>query len=161
MEISIKQRDAESKPIASLVPQTQVFAKSAPSTHLSSNLEKALSLGTVSEENIQTTRNLGNTTPLNEEIQRLKTQLQEQEAKWRHSIEKLAKENDVLKTKGAESVVAAQWRVRYENCLRDKEELSQKLKLYTQLSSEVTGDGRTVEQLYIELHEEYKVRAAA
>lgn len=120
--------------------------KSTSNLSLSTNLEKALSQGTMGE-NVESMNDL----------QRLKVQLQEQEVKWRHACEKLAKENELLKTKGAESVVAGQWRVRYENCLREKEEIAQKLNLYTQLSAEVTSDGRTIEQIYIELQEEFKV----
>lgn len=120
--------------------------KSTSNLSLSSNLEKALSQGT-----------MGESVESMNDLQRLKVQLQEQEVKWRHACEKLAKENELLKTKGAESVVAGQWRVRYENCLREKEEIAQKLSLYTQLSAEVTSDGRTIEQIYIELQEEFKV----
>jgi FtsZ-binding cell division protein ZapB len=176
MEINIKQRDSElSKPLASPM-QSHSNKSNLPTSNLSSHLERALSSGSVlPDDNLQenhSNHGIGNKNTfanssnnnnnsslqiLSEEIQRLKSQLQEQETKWRHSFEKLAKENETLKTKGAESVVAAQWRVRYENCLRDKEDLGQKLKLYTQLSTEVTGDGRTIEQLYMELHEEYKV----
>lgn len=119
------------------------------------------------------------------ETQKLQALLAETEQKWRTSYEKLAKELDVMKTKGAvgfqsfffqssprfdsikmnsryvcvlkESVVAAQWRARYEGCLRDKEEVQQKLSLYTQLSTEIMDHGKSLETLHIELQEEYKV----
>ncbi len=92
-----------------------------------------------------------------DEVQRLKTTLHEQELKWKNAFEKLAKENELLKTKGAESVVATQWRTRYESCLKDKEDLAKRLDLFIQLSNEVTNSGKTAEQICMEIFEEYKV----
>jgi len=95
---------------------------------------------------------------LEEEVARLKTTLQEQELKWRSAYEKIAKENEVLKTKGAESVVAMQWRARYEHCVRDRDELSQKVNVFSHLSEESISTQKNVTELYVELHEDYKVR---
>lgn len=92
-----------------------------------------------------------------DEIARLKGIIQEQDLKWRSSYEKIAKENELLKAKGAESVVATQWRARYEHCLRDRDELSQKLNLLSHLSEEVTSTQKNAEELYVDLHDEYKV----
>jgi hypothetical protein len=162
MEISLKQRVAESKPASSLLLNSMntlngktISASSSP--QLSSNLEKAMSIGNMGGDSRSPDLRGMNNHNGHDELQRARTQLQEQETKWRNAVEKLAKENDLLKSKGAESVVATQWRVRYENCFRDKEELAQKLSLYSQLSSEISGD-RTLEQLYMELHEEFKVQ---
>jgi hypothetical protein len=162
MEISLKQRVAESKPASSLLLNSMntlngktISTSSSP--QLSSNLEKAMSIGNMGGDSRSPDLRGMNNHNGHDELQRARTQLQEQETKWRNAVEKLAKENDLLKSKGAESVVATQWRVRYENCFRDKEELTQKLSLHSQLSSEISGD-RTLEQLYMELHEEFKVQ---
>lgn len=157
MEISLKQKDADVKPMASLSNMssnaTAANGYSSPfSSSLPSNLEKALSLGHMGEQ--------GSSSSQIDEVQRLKTTLHEQELKWKNAYEKLAKETEILKTKGAESVVATQWRTRYETCLKDKEDLAQKLDLFIQLSNEVTSSGKTAEQLYMDMHEEYKVRIA-
>ena len=158
-EINMKQKGADIKPLNGLSSNFQstttisssVSAMSSFSAGLPSNLEKALSSGHMGDHQ-------GNgVSSTNDEVQRLKTMLHEQELKWKNAYEKLAKENEMLKTKGAESVVAAQWRTRYETCLKDKEELAQKLDLFAQLSNEVTNSGKTAEQLYMDMHEEYKV----
>jgi hypothetical protein len=44
----------------------------------------------------------------------LKAQLSEQETKWRKAYEKVVKENELLRTRGGETVLAVQWRERYE-----------------------------------------------
>ena len=44
----------------------------------------------------------------------MKASLAEQEAKWRKAFEKVVKENELLRTRGGEAMLAAQWRERYE-----------------------------------------------
>lgn len=161
MEIHLKQREVEQRPVATLSAlssshrsfshgMVQASHSTASSTMtLPSALERALSQGNLTHTNIYQS-----------EVEKLQAQLQEKETKWRTAYEKLAKELDQLKTKGAESVVAAQWRLRYEGCLRDKEDLQARLSLYQQLSSEVTEHGQSIEELYVELQEEYKVTNA-
>ena len=48
------------------------------------------------------------------ELQRLKSQLSELELKWRKAYEKVVKENELLRTRGGEAMLAVQWRERYE-----------------------------------------------
>ena len=51
----------------------------------------------------------------------MKAQLSEQETKWRKAYEKVVKENELLRTRGGETVLAVQWRERYEvRALRDR-----------------------------------------
>lgn len=159
MEIHLKQREVEQRPVSTLsalsssnrslshgmVQASHSTAASSTMT-LPSALERALSQGNLTHSNIYQS-----------EVEKLQSQLQEKEMKWRTAYEKLAKELEQLKTKGAESVVAAQWRLRYEGCLRDKEDLQARLSLYQQLSSEVTEHGQSVEEMFVELQEEYKV----
>lgn len=50
----------------------------------------------------------------NSEFQRLRLQLGEQETKWRKAYENIVKENELLRTRGGEAILALQWRERYE-----------------------------------------------
>lgn len=138
MEIALKQKDAESKPLPS--PQHHSFGSALPQA-----LEKAMALGAA-----------GDGKDKQDELQRMKQLMHEQEMKWRHAYDKLSKEMDVLKTKGAEAVVAAQWRSRYESCVRDRDDLQRKLQLYSQLSSELANSDRSLEELYLDVSEAFK-----
>jgi hypothetical protein len=51
----------------------------------------------------------------------LRTEMAEQEARWKESYDILLAENEKLKSSGAEALLAAQWRHRYEACLKEKE----------------------------------------
>jgi hypothetical protein len=62
-----------------------------------------------------------------DELTRLKDSVKEQEAQWRSSYEKVNRENEALRSKGGEALVATQWRGRYEACMREKEDLAEKL----------------------------------
>lgn len=70
---------------------------------------------------------------------------------------------------GGESLLATQWRERYEICVVEKEELLEKYKLllastggslsedaYGQANSSSPGKGKNFQQMYIELKEEFK-----
>ena len=107
--------------------------------------------------------------------------------KWKSAYEKAVKDNEQLKTRGGDVLILAQWKERYETCLAEKEELSEKLKIYGRMSSVPTvsfaaasghhghssgtgtgshfgqgsgvSDGsKSIEQLYIDLRDEYRVR---
>lgn len=52
----------------------------------------------------------------------LRSEMAEQEARWKESYDLLLAENEKLKSSGAEALLAAQWRHRYEACLREKED---------------------------------------
>lgn len=141
----MKQKDAEIKSNHFQINENISIHKTSNSNNNNANTEKM-------NTQISTDSSDG------DEISRLKIIIQEQDLKWRSSYEKIAKENELLKAKGAESVVATQWRARYEHCLRDRDELSQKLSILTHLSEEVTSTQKNAEELYLDLHEEYKVR---
>ena len=137
---------------------------------LSSSLEKALSEGAMGQDG----ENNGNGNSQMDELARIKNQLGDQDAKWRQAYEKVVKENELLKTRGSEAILAAQWRERYEACLRDKDDLAEKLKIYSNMFSSGKGGegnvvggvggggggssvgGKPLEQMYIELRDEYK-----
>jgi hypothetical protein len=52
----------------------------------------------------------------------LRSEMAEQEARWKESYDMLLAENEKLKSSGAEALLAAQWRHRYEACLKEKED---------------------------------------
>lgn len=141
-EIARKQRDAENK-------QALLNGSTAPASTsvggLSGTLEKALTNGSVNNDLAL------------DESKRLKQLLEDQEAKWRSAYEKIARENETLRNKGGESVLATQWRNRYEGCLKERDELSDKLKKYTKLNDELGVDGVPVEQAFLDLQEEFRV----
>jgi hypothetical protein len=146
-EIALKQKAVEPK-LLPLPSGSMTFngTNAASSSGLSVALEKALTTGNVNAD--QST----------DEVTRLRQRLVDEETKWRLAYEKLAKEHETLKTKGADSVVAVQWRLRYETSIKDKEELLQKLDLLMQLSNEVTSTGVPIEQLFLDVQDDYKVR---
>ena len=47
-----------------------------------------------------------------EEISKLQNLLSEQDAKWQTAYEKVVKENELLRNRGNENVLATQWRER-------------------------------------------------
>jgi hypothetical protein len=109
----------------------------------------------------------------------------EEVSKWKTAYERVVKENEQLKTRGGDVLVLQQWKQRYEACLQEKEDLLEKLKIYAKMNSHsssgslVNGahgsrhsnnnehpavhgahsmtDGKPIEQLYIDLKDEYKV----
>mmetsp|Transcript_26912 Transcript_26912/g.57230 ORF Transcript_26912/g.57230 Transcript_26912/m.57230 type:complete len:324 (+) Transcript_26912:324-1295(+) len=52
----------------------------------------------------------------------LRAEAAEQESRWKESYDLLLAENEKLKSSGAEALLAAQWRHRYESCLKEKED---------------------------------------
>jgi hypothetical protein len=52
----------------------------------------------------------------------LRSEMAEQEARWKESYDLLLAENEKLRSSGAEALLAAQWRHRYEACLKEKED---------------------------------------
>ena len=153
-EIARKNKDAETKlATAQRTQQAGVTTSSSSSTGntLPSLMEKSLTDGTMGD---------GTNT---DELHRLKAQLTEQESKWRQAYEKVVKENELLRTRGGEAMLATQWRERYEACQREKDDLVEKLKLHMKPPN-MRGDGygggnndqKTIEQAYTELRHEYK-----
>jgi len=52
----------------------------------------------------------------------LRKEMVEQESRWKELYDQLLAENEKLKSSGAEALLAAQWRHRYEACLKEKED---------------------------------------
>ena len=87
-----------------------------------------------------------------EEISKLQNLLSEQDAKWQTAYEKVVKENELLRNRGNENLLATQWRERCEATMKERDELNEKLKVYVKNS-----DGKSIEQAYLNLKEEYRV----
>ena len=112
-------------------------------------------------------------------------------SKWVRAYENLSRENEQLRTQNGDSFLIKNWQDRYEECLKEKEDLLAKLKVFSRLSethhlsansvsspgsgslragTTSTGavstgsDRRTPEQMYIDLmdeHKEYRRRVEA
>lgn len=141
MEIALKQKDVDVKK-----------ASNIRSTEITSN-------------------NSDNSEEYIDELQRLKAQLAAQEVKWKTAYEKVTKENELLRSRGSDTMVATQWRERYESCIKDRDELTEKLRIFTSSSSSNSSssdklsapspngnvdENKSLAQSYIELRDEYK-----
>lgn len=150
-EIAKKQKDAETRQ-AVVNGTTSLSAASPPGSSgaalngLSGPLERALTMGSMDQGSVSGT----------DEVSRLRATLAEQETKWRQSYESIARENDILRSKGGESLLATQWRGRYEACMKEKEDLAERLGSYTLWTNSVTSSGKSVDQAYVELQEEFR-----
>ena len=143
-EIARKQRDAEMRHNAAGV------ASPSPSSSLSDRTGLGVGIG----------GSAASSSSSRDEVHQIRTQMNEQDTKWRAAYEKIAKENETLRNRGGESVLAAQWRVRYEQSQNEKLELTEKLKYFMQDVGD-DGDtgrpsvvGKSPEQVFLELKSE-------
>lgn len=83
------------------------------------------------------------------QFERLKAEMAAQEAHWKESYDALLTENSALKSAGSDALLAAQWRQRYEHCLKEKEELETRLKVTS--ASAINGDVDKYELKYRDL----------
>lgn len=77
----------------------------------------------------------------------------------RLAYEKVVKENEHLKTRGGDAMLASQWREKYETLMKEKDEVEDKLKIYTKVLNDSTSSkagNRNLERAFIELRDEYK-----
>jgi hypothetical protein len=78
--------------------------------------------------------------------------------KWIKAYEQIARENEQLRTQSTDTILLRQWQERYEECSKEREDLASKLKLLSNGHQKSTsGPQKSVEQLYIDLKDEYKV----
>lgn len=137
-EIARKQKDAESR---------------------RSNGSRAL-VSQSSDEYYDNSDSVPASTASRDDIQKLQQQMVDNENKWKTSYEQLARENEVLRNKDTDQLLLVQLRERYEECKAERDELSDKLKVYTSINGSnnaSNGMGRkSLEQLYIDLKGEYK-----
>lgn len=73
------------------------------------------------------------------QLERVKADMVALETHWKESYDALLTENNALKSAGSEALLAAQWRQRYENCLKEKEHLESRLN--SNHSNTTNGDG--------------------
>ena len=92
-----------------------------------------------------------------EENQRLTAQLASIESKWKLAFEKVVRDNEVMRHGGSEAMLAAQWRDRYEQTVKEKYDLQERLRIYER---GVQGDfnGKSLEEAYNDLKDDHKVR---
>jgi hypothetical protein len=89
-------------------------------------------------------------------IQQLQNKLNEQETKFKLLYDNIIKENEILKNRGNESLLASQWRERYETCLREKEDIYEKLKIFSN-DDEYLGKEITLKNAYMAMKDDLKV----
>lgn len=97
-------------------------------------------------------------------IKRLKSALLEQDLRWKEAYDVIEQENRLLKEGGpkAEATLASQWRRRFEECLKEKDDLTAKMEMMTTAktnSSDSNGgnDYAKLESKYRSLKDEYKL----
>jgi len=66
---------------------------------------------------------------LEKKLEKMKNELADQELQWKEAYDTLLKENEMLKSKGAEATLASQWRQRYEQTVRENEQLTTRLQM--------------------------------
>ena len=63
------------------------------------------------------------------QLERLKKDMATQQSNWKQTYEALFAENNSLKSPGSQALLADQWRKRFEQCLKEKDELEKRIKL--------------------------------
>jgi len=96
------------------------------------------------------------------QLERLKVELAEQEAHWKEAYQVLMTENSALKSSGAEALLAAQWRQRYEMLLKEKEEVAGRLQMQIDKADVLAEQRRKVdsgkyEMKYRDLKESFRL----
>ena len=96
------------------------------------------------------------------QLSQLRTDMAEQEVKWKEAYDTLMAENSALKSSGAEALLAAQWRHRYEQCLGEKENAEARLDVEKQkvgaLSDNMKrSDAGKYENKYRDLKESFRL----
>ncbi|KAL7481335.1 hypothetical protein ACHAW6_007043 [Cyclotella cf. meneghiniana] len=92
----------------------------------------------------------------------LRSEMAEQEARWKESYDLLLAENEKLKSSGAEALLAAQWRHRYEACLKEKEDAMTNLEMEREKIMELQENRRKMdagkyENKYRDLKESFRL----
>jgi hypothetical protein len=88
-------------------------------------------------------------------LERLKAEMSRQEAQWKEAYDVLMAENTTLKSSGSEALLASQWRQRYETCLKEKDEIENKLK--TESQKKENADAGKYEVKYRDLKESFRL----
>ena len=96
------------------------------------------------------------------QVAALRSEMAEQEARWKEAYDALMAENTRLKSSGAEALLAAQWRQRYETCLREKEDLETRLDMEREKAESLSeqrrrADAGKYEMKYRDLKESFRL----
>ena len=88
--------------------------------------------------------------------------LYDTEAKWRSAYEKAVRENEQLRNRGGDMLLATQWRERYDALVVERDDLLDKLRVYSRMDAGgggggVGAGGKSIEQAFLDLKDEYKV----
>jgi hypothetical protein len=67
-------------------------------------------------------------------------------SKWVRAYENLSRENEQLRTQNGDSFLIKKWQDRYEECLKEKEDLLAKLKVFSRFSETQYNLGTTTSQ---------------
>lgn len=97
-----------------------------------------------------------------QQLATLRAEITEQEAHWKQAYDVLLAENTALKSSGAEALLAAQWRQRYESSIREKEDLQTNLKMEKEklegmIESNRKVDAGKFEAKYRDLKESFRL----
>lgn len=92
----------------------------------------------------------------------LRSEMAEQEARWKDAYDTLMAENTRLKSSGAEALLAAQWRQRYETCLREKEDIETQFAMEKEKAESLSeqrrrADAGKYEMKYRDLKESFRL----
>ena len=92
----------------------------------------------------------------------LRSEMAEQEARWKDAYDTLMAENTRLKSSGAEALLAAQWRQRYETCLREKEDIETRFAVEKEKAESLSeqrrrADAGKYEMKYRDLKESFRL----
>jgi hypothetical protein len=143
-EIALKQKDAEIK-------QATLRSMSNSASLMIDGSSGSGAGGNKSVSSIDTS--------FDNDVLKLQNQLHENDAKWKLAYEKVVRENEQLKTRGNDSILIAQWKERCDVLIREKDDLSEKVKLYEKVLREGNGGvggQKQLELAYIGLREEFK-----
>lgn len=96
------------------------------------------------------------------QLAQLKNEMADLESKWKNAYDTLAKENEQLKSSGAEALLAAQWRQRYESTRTEKEDFEIKLKYAESQLEQIRSDSKKMdagkyESKYRDLKESFRL----
>jgi len=96
------------------------------------------------------------------QVAALRSDMAEQEARWKEAYDTLMAENARLKSSGAEALLAAQWRQRYETCLREKEDIETRFAMEKEKSESLSdqrrrADAGKYEMKYRDLKESFRL----
>ena len=124
-EIIRKQKEAETQQMImknTHLAASMSSAEGSSSMNIRNNLERAILNGAGADGG-------GGGGEVMEELLLIREQLNDKEKSWKDSYEKVVKENEVMRNRGDDSLMATQWRDRYNALLKEKDEIAEKCRV--------------------------------